>query len=424
MRILVIGSGGREHAIGWKLQQSPDCGELFFVPGNAGTVAIGKNLSFDPMDQQALREQCSANGIELIFVGPEAPLVDGIVNRVKADPEMENVRIVGPDKRGALLEGSKAFSKEFMAAAGIPTAAYREFTANKLEAGMEYLGSIPGPYVLKADGLAAGKGVLIIEELEEARKSLREMIEQSMFGTASEKVVVEEFLDGVEFSVFVLTDGKDYRILPVAKDYKRVGEGDTGLNTGGMGAISPVPFVDDALMRKVEERVVRPAINRIHSEGIDYTGILYCGLIKVGDEPFVIEFNCRFGDPETQVVLPRLESDLVELLLAAADGKLSEVEIQHDARAAATVVCCSGGYPGAYQKGKQIVGLDEVEGSTVFHAGTRSGAGGVETSGGRVLAVTSLAADLPAALKASYASIDRLCFDGIFYRKDIGYEFI
>ncbi len=424
MNILLIGSGGREHTFAWKLRQSALCDKLFIAPGNAGTAALGTNIPINPNDFEAVAELVHQESIELVVVGPEEPLVLGIVDYFRAHPELSAVHIIGPSQEAASLEGSKAYAKRFMEEMGIPTAAYREFTAENVEAGLAYLEHHPLPIVLKADGLAAGKGVLICQNTEEAKAEFKAMLE-GKFGAASNRVVVEAFLKGTEFSVFVLTDGVSYKVLPVAKDYKRIGEGDTGLNTGGMGAVSPVPFVDAVMMAKVESRIIQPTIAGIQKRGLLYKGFIFLGLIEVGGEPFVIEYNCRMGDPETEAVLPRLKNDLVELFLAVGQGQLSQVALEEDARAAATVVLVSGGYPGVYEKGKIITGLNQITDTLVFHAGTQMDASGnLLTHGGRVLALTSLGDTLEAALEQSNAAAALIEFEGQYHRKDIGYEFI
>jgi phosphoribosylamine--glycine ligase len=423
MKILLLGSGGREHAFAWKLSQSPLCEKLFIAPGNAGTSQHGENIAMGVNDFDAIGKFVLSNSIELVMVGPEDPLVNGIYDYFQANDELKGIPVIGPSKAGAQLEGSKAFAKQFMVRHGIPTAAYGEFTIDNLEDGFDFIDEQNPPIVLKADGLAAGKGVLICAEHGEAKENLREMIEQNKFGKASAKVVIEEFLKGIEFSVFVLSDGTNYKILPQAKDYKRIGEGDTGLNTGGMGCISPVPFVDEALMKKVEERVIIPTIEGLKKDNIIYKGFIYIGFMNVNGEPYVIEYNCRMGDPETEVVLPRIKSDLVELLLATGNGTLQQKQIDIDKRAAATVIVASGGYPEDYEKGKEIEGLDEPGESMVFHAGTKLEGDKIVTNGGRVLAVTSFGSDIQDAVKKSNAAIGRIYFTGKYYRKDIGYEF-
>lgn len=424
MKILVLGSGGREHAFAWKLQQSPLCDQLFVAPGNAGTAQIATNCNFAATDFAAIKDFVLAEGIEMVIVGPEDPLVKGIYDFFLADAQLKDIPVIGPSQRGAQLEGSKEFAKEFMVRHGVPTAAYQSFTAANLEEGYRFLESLKAPYVLKADGLAAGKGVLILADLEEAKAELRHMLVDAKFGSASAKVVIEEFLSGIELSCFVLTDGKSYKILPTAKDYKRIGEGDTGLNTGGMGAVSPVPFADEAFMQKIEERIVKPTINGIHQDGIAYKGFVFIGLIKVGDDPFVIEYNVRMGDPETEVVIPRLQSDIVELFQAVAQERLADFPLQIDSRSATTVVVVAGGYPETYGKGMVISGLETATESIVFHAGTALKEGEVVANGGRVLVVTSYGEHFTEALKKSYQTIDQLQFDTMYFRKDIGKDLL
>ncbi|MDE7033195.1 MAG: phosphoribosylamine--glycine ligase [Muribaculaceae bacterium] len=421
MNILLLGSGGRESALAWKLSQSPRCNNLYIAPGNGGTGAYGTNVKLSPLDFEGIRRFVADNAIDMIVVGNEDPLVAGIYDYFESD----NVLVAGPSKAGAELEGSKDFAKRFMYKHGIPTAAYRSFTAQTVEEGCEFLASLKAPYVLKADGLAAGKGVLIIDNLEEACKSLREML-GGMFGRSSSTVVIEEFLSGIECSVFVVTDGNgSYRVLPVAKDYKRIGEGDTGLNTGGMGAVSPVPFADEVFMRKVDERIIKPTVEGLKSDGIVYRGFIFLGLINVGGEPMVIEYNVRMGDPETEVVMPRLASNLVDLIEAAAKGNLGDVPAEHDPRPAVTVMAVSGGYPGSYPKGKAISGNLQPEGSIVFHAGTSIDADGqLVTAGGRVMAVTSLADTIEAAREKSYKALENIHFDGMYRRGDIGCDIL
>lgn len=421
MKILLLGGGGREHAFALKLSQSPLCKSLFIAPGNAGTAAHGLNVPIDPSDFERIGQLAIAEGIDLLIVGPEAPLVEGLYDYFKADAALSEIGFIGPSAAGARLEGSKAFAKQFMKQQGIPTAAYAEFTPDTLDEGLAYLAQQPLPIVLKADGLAAGKGVLILDDLEEAQAELRAML-GGKFGKASERVVVEAFLDGIEFSVFVLTDGRDWKLLPIAKDYKRIGRGDTGLNTGGMGAVSPVPFVDEALLAKVKSRIIEPTLAGLQAMGAPYEGFIFFGLIKVGDEPYVIEYNCRMGDPETEVVFPRLKTDLAALLQAVAEKRLHEMVVEVDERSAAAVFLVSGGYPGAYEKGKPISGLAEVEGSLVLHAGTKAEGGQVLTNGGRVLALTSLAPSLAEALSRSLRNAERVQFDGKYYRDDIGFD--
>lgn len=423
MNILLLGSGGREHAFAWKIKQSPRCGRLFIAPGNAGTAALGTNLPVSPNDFPAVAAAALQNQIDLVLVGPEEPLVLGIRDYFQANPDLSNIPLIGPSREAAQLEGSKGYAKVFMQEMGIPTASYREFSPETLAQGLDYLSSHPLPVVLKADGLAAGKGVVICQNREEAQTELEAML-KGKFGEASRRVVVEAFLSGTEFSVFVLTDGKSYKILPVAKDYKRIGEGDTGLNTGGMGAVSPVPFANKELMQKVETRIIQPTMEGIKRRRLDYQGFIFLGLIEVNGEPFVIEYNCRMGDPETEAVLPRLKSDLLELLAALPEGRLDEMALEEDARAAATVVLVSGGYPGDYEKGKAISGLDRVDDSLVFHSGTRTGENGdLLTNGGRVLAITSYGKDLKEALEKSNSNAGLIQYEGKYFRRDIGYEF-
>jgi phosphoribosylamine--glycine ligase len=422
MNILILGSGGREHAFAYKIAQSDRCEKLFVAPGNAGTASIATNLNIGVTDFGAIKNCVLENTIEMVVVGPEDPLVHGIADYFAETPELQHVMLIGPSKRGALLEGSKQRAKEFMMQHHIPTAAYESFTAESLEAGKTFFEQLNPPYVLKADGLAAGKGVLILNDLEEAKQELENMLAHNKFGEASAKVVIEEFLDGIELSVFVLTDGSSYIILPTAKDYKRIGEGDTGLNTGGMGAVSPVPFADGDLMKKIEDRIVKPTVKGLSEEKINYKGFIFIGLIKVANEPYVIEYNVRMGDPETEVVLPRIKTDLVDLLEATYRQRLDNFLIEIDERAATTVMLVSGGYPEEYEKGKEISGLENVEDSLVFHAGTKSDNGKILSSGGRVLAVTSLDADFKMALKKSYQNIEKLNFDRMQYRSDIGFD--
>ncbi|WP_394906543.1 phosphoribosylamine--glycine ligase [uncultured Mesonia sp.] len=419
MNILIIGSGGREHAFAYQIAKSKLCDKLYVAPGNAGTAEIATNVALNVNDFEAVKDLVLSKDIQLVVVGPEDPLVNGIYDFFKEDTALRDILFVGPSKKGALLEGSKERAKEFMAMHNIPTAAYQSFTSESLEAGKQFLTELDAPYVLKADGLAAGKGVLILDDLQDAQDELENML-SGKFGQASETVVIEEFLSGIELSVFVLTDGKDYKILPTAKDYKRIGEGDTGLNTGGMGAISPVPFADDAFMQKIEERIVKPTVEGIKKENIAYTGFIFIGLIKVGDEPYVIEYNVRMGDPETEVVLPRINTDLVELLQAAAKQELKDIELEVNPDTAATVMLVSGGYPEAYEKGKVITGIDEVKESIVFHAGTKMSKDELQTNGGRVIALTSFGENFNAALKKSYQSAQKLHFDKMYYRKDLG----
>lgn len=422
MRILLLGSGGREHALAWKLAQSEKCSQLFIAPGNPGTSKLGENVPVNINDFDALAKFALAEKVELIVVGPEDPLVNGIGDYFRNNTELAHIAIIAPCKAGAMLEGSKAYAKEFMSEFNIPTAGYTEITAENIEEGFSIIEKAKMPVVLKADGLAAGKGVLIIQDKSEAKNSLREMILDEKFGAASQKVVIEDFLDGIEFSVFALCDGKNYKLLPTAKDYKRIGEGDTGLNTGGMGAVSPVPFVDAELMQKVEERIVKPTINGFTSRGMNYKGFVYFGLIKVGNEPFVIEYNVRMGDPETQVVIPALQSDLLALFAATAAGKLDSFEIEIDPRPCATVVMVSGGYPEAYEKSKEISLPEDTKGSIIFQAGTKMEAGKLKTNGGRVLAITSFSDTLKKALENSKCLCEEIQFDKKYYRKDIGFD--
>lgn len=422
MNILIIGSGGREHTLAWKIAQSELLSNLYVAPGNAGTASFAVNVPISVNDFQKIKELVISKEISLVVVGPEDPLVNGIHDFFLQDDALKEVPVIGPQKAGAILEGSKEFAKDFMDRHQIPTAGYQSFTAEKLEQGYAFLDTLNPPYVLKADGLAAGKGVLILQDLDEAKNELKNMLVDAKFGQASTKVVIEEFLSGIELSVFVLTDGKNYLTLPTAKDYKRIGEGDTGLNTGGMGAISPVPFADDVFMQKVEERIIKPTIEGFVKDDIPYKGFVFIGLIKVGEDPFVIEYNVRMGDPETEVVIPRVKNDLVELFKAVADGKLDTVTLELDERSATTVVGVSGGYPEAYEKGKVITGLDTVVDSVVFHAGTQLQDQEVVSAGGRVLAVTSYGDDFKDALKTTYKNLEKIDFQGMYYRKDIGFD--
>ena len=422
MNILVLGSGGREHTFAWKIAQSEECDKLFVAPGNSGTEKIATNLSINVTDFGAIKAAVLENDISLVVVGPEDPLVQGIHDFFLADETIKHISVIGPQKAAAELEGSKEFAKAFMSRHNIPTAAYQSFTKKNVEEGYKFLESLNPPYVLKADGLAAGKGVLILNDLEEAKSELKSMLLDAKFGEASAKVVIEEFLDGIELSCFVLTDGKDYKILPTAKDYKRIGEGDTGLNTGGMGAISPVPFATEEFLEKVENQIVRPTVEGLKKDNLPYVGFIFIGLIKVGDQPKVIEYNVRMGDPETEVVLPRLKTDLVEIFNAMSNQSLSDVNIDIDGRAATTVMLVSGGYPEAYEKGKEITGIDEVNDSILFHAGAKQNDGKVITSGGRVMAVTSYGNTYEEAIKKSYQSIEKLHFDKMYYRKDLGFD--
>lgn len=422
MNILLLGSGGREHALAWKITQSTKCSQLFVAPGNAGIAQIATNVAVNPTDFNAVKQFVLENAVKMVVVGPEDPLVKGIYDFFKNDSDLNKIPVIGPSQHGAQLEGSKEFAKQFLVKNNIPTARYEAFTKDTVEAGCEFLTTLNPPYVLKADGLAAGKGVLILNDLAEAQQELKNMLVDAKFGDASSKVVIEEFLDGIELSCFVLTDGKSYKILPTAKDYKRIGEGDTGLNTGGMGAVSPVPFADATFMQKVEERVVIPTINGLKNDNIEYKGFVFIGLIKVGNDPFVIEYNVRMGDPETEVVIPRIKSDLVELFQAVANQTLENAVLETDERTATTVMIVSGGYPEDYEKGKTITGLDQVENSIVFHAGTAEKNGNIVTNGGRVIAVTSYGGNFKEALKQSYKNVEKINFDKKYYRTDLGFD--
>ena len=425
MKILLLGSGGREHALAWKMSQSPFCEKLFIAPGNGGTSQYGENVNIAVSAMEQLKAFCLEQGIDMVVPGSEEPLVKGIYDYFKADPALQHIPVMGPSKVGAQLEGSKAFAKQFMLRHNIPTAAYREFSEENFEEGVAYLRQHSLPIVLKADGLAAGKGVVILDSREEAIAEFEQMIKAAKFGEASKKVVIEQFLTGIELSVFVITDGHSYQLLPTAKDYKRIGEGDTGLNTGGMGAISPVPFADKAFMQKVEEQIIRPTVAGLAAEKIVYHGFIFFGLISVGGNPYVIEYNCRMGDPETEVVMPRLKNDLLELFRATEAGTLGAQTIQEDPRAAATVMLVSKGYPEDYEKGKAISGIPQQSGSQlVFQAGTRENGGQLLTNGGRVLTITSLDSSLQAALAQSKQTAESISFEGKYYRKDIGFEFV
>ncbi|WP_396173762.1 phosphoribosylamine--glycine ligase [Flavobacterium sp.] len=422
MTILLLGSGGREHALAWKLLQSKRCSKLLVAPGNAGTESIAENIAIDPTDFEAVKKVVLEQEVQMVVVGPEDPLVKGIYDFFKHDELLKKIPVIGPSKVGAQLEGSKEFAKKFLIKHNIPTAAYDSFTAETVEKGCAFLETLSPPYVLKADGLAAGKGVLIIQDLLEAKTELRNMLVNQKFGQASSKVVIEEFLDGIELSCFVLTDGKNYKVLPTAKDYKRIGEGDTGLNTGGMGAVSPVPFADAILLEKIETRIVKPTIDGLQKDGIEYKGFVFIGLINVKGEPMVIEYNVRMGDPETEVVMPRIESDLVELFTAVANQTLNEVTLEIDPRTATTIMVVSEGYPEEYEKGKVITGLDAIEGSIAFHAGTKTVNGTTVSNGGRVIAMTSYGETFEEAIKKSYQNIAKLHFDKMYFRKDIGFD--
>ena len=425
MHILLLGGGGREHALAWKIAQSKKCTALFIAPGNAGTSAFGTNISLDPTDFQAIGKACLDNTINMVIVGPEEPLVMGIVDYFLSDKSLSHIAVIGPTASAARLEGSKAFSKQFMVKHGIPTAGYKEFDAAHFTQGSDYVKSHTLPVVLKADGLAAGKGVIICNSHIEAMAEFELMLQQDKFGEAGRRIVVEEFLDGIELSVFVLTDGDHYVLLPEAKDYKKIGEGDKGPNTGGMGAVSPVPFADNEFMLKVKERIVDPTIQGLKADGIEYRGFIFIGLIKVNEEPMVIEYNCRLGDPETEVIVPRLKNDIVDLFQAVADKKLNEKIIEMDPRSAATMVAVSRGYPGSYEKGFAITGLEtKHEDSLIFHSGTQLENGEVITNGGRVLCVTSYAGSLQDAIRKSMAVLTHIDFDGMYFRRDIGYEFL
>ena len=422
MNVLILGSGGREHALAWKISQSSSCNKLFIAPGNAGTDLVGVNKNINVTDFDAIKHLVIDEDIEMVVVGPEDPLVNGIYDFFKNDNDLNNVSIIGPSKEGAQLEGSKKFAKEFMQRHNIPTAKYKSFDKDTLQEGCDFLETLSPPYVLKADGLAAGKGVLIVESISEAKSELKSMLLDSKFGRASSTVVIEEFLDGIELSIFVITNGDTYKILPTAKDYKRIGEGDTGLNTGGMGAVSPVPFVDRFFMEKIEQEIIKPSIEGLKKENISYKGFLFIGLIKVGSEPKVIEYNVRMGDPETEVVIPRIKSDFLNLLKGIKDGTFSEKDLNISEDVAATVMLVSGGYPQKYNKGYEITNSENCEGSIIFHAGTKNDEGIVKTNGGRVIAVTSFGKTLEDALKKSNKNAEKINFQGKNYRKDIGFD--
>ena len=426
MNILIIGSGAREHAFCWKLKESDGVEKIYVAPGNAGTLKVAENLDIDILNFNELKNTIIEHSVDLVIVGPEIPLIEGIVDFINNEPELNTVLVVGPSKAGAMLEGSKDFSKEFMFKHNIPTAKYKSFNQEDLDADLDYLDSVSAPYVLKADGPAAGKGVLIIDDLKEAKQELTNMLKNNKFGASGHNVVVEEFLDGIELSCFVLTDGNSYKILPYAKDYKRIGEGDKGLNTGGMGCVSPVPFMDDAFMQKVEDRIVKPTIHGIHQEGMTYKGFVFFGLMNQGGDPYVIEYNCRLGDPETEVILPRLQTDLVSLLAAADNGTLEDVNIEYHNASFATVMAVSGGYPGAYKNNFIITGIKEAKELPdihVFQAGTSFHENVVVTSGGRVLTVTAKGTNLQEAVSKAKDGLSKIHFEGMYFRKDIGFEF-
>lgn len=420
MNVLILGSGGREHALAWKITQSPLLTKLYIAPGNAGTLQHGENVSVDSNNYEELKAFVLQKGIEMVVVGPEAPLVEGIHDYFKADDELSEVMVIGPLKDAAMLEGSKDFAKEFMMKHSIPTAAYSTFNAEELEDAYTFLESMKPPYVLKADGLAAGKGVLIMNDIDEAKAELKAMLKDAKFGKASSKVVIEEFLTGIEISCFVLTDGKSYKILPSAKDYKRIGEGDTGLNTGGMGSVSPVPFADTEFMMKVEHGIIAPTVRGLINDGLEYKGFIFFGLINVEGEPYVIEYNVRMGDPEAESVIPRIKTDLLKLFIAVGKGTLSEESVETDPRFSTAIMLVSGGYPEAYEKGKTVHGLENIEGSLVFHAGTKTDDTTVVTSGGRVIAVTSFGKTMEEALRQSYVNASAIEFEGKYYRRDLG----
>ncbi|SDG80043.1 phosphoribosylamine--glycine ligase [Psychroflexus sediminis] len=427
MNVLILGSGGREHTLAHQISKSSTCNKLFVAPGNAGTSLCATNLELDILNFEKVAKSIRNHDIQMLIVGPEAPLVEGIKDYFDEREEFSDLKIIGPSKRGALLEGSKERAKQFMRDHMVPTAAYRSFSKDSLEAGKEFLKTMHPPYVLKADGLAGGKGVLILKQLHEAQDELENMLTNSKFGKASEKVVIEEFLNGIELSVFVLTDGKNYLTLPNAKDYKRIGEADTGLNTGGMGAISPVPFADEAFMKKVDERIIKPSIDGLYKEGIDFTGFLFIGLMKVGDEPFVVEYNVRMGDPETEVVIPRIKNDLLDVLSKTAEAQIQDVQLEISSQHAATVMLVSGGYPGTYEKGKVISGLDKIEENKdvfICHAGTQKANDEIRTNGGRVIAVTAFGETFQKALEKAYENVDHINFKGMYYRKDLGKDLV
>lgn len=421
LNILLIGSGGREHAMAWKIKQSKKVNQLYIAPGNAGTAVVGENVAVGVSDFEGLKQVVLEKAVNLVVVGPEVPLVEGLHDFFLADDQLKNIRVVGPQKAGAMLEGSKDFSKEFMVRHNIPTAKYQTVTTDTLTQGLAFLKTMQAPYVLKADGLAAGKGVLIIDNLAEAETALKTMLD-GQFGQASSKVVIEEFLSGVELSVFAITDGKDYQILPEAKDYKRIGEGDSGLNTGGMGAISPVPFADADFMKKIEARIIKPTVNGLQKDNIPYNGFIFFGLINCGGDPYVIEYNVRMGDPETEAVMLRIKSDFVDLLEAAADGTMAQQSITIDEQTAVTVMLVSGGYPGSYENGKVITGFEQVKDSILFHAGTKPSGEQIVTAGGRVIAISSYGSSMHEALAQSYANAEKINYEGKYYRKDLGFD--
>jgi phosphoribosylamine--glycine ligase len=422
MNVLILGSGGREHALAWKLAQSPKLNALFVAPGNAGTAAIAQNIPIGVNDFGAVKKAVLDNGIGLVIVGPEDPLVNGIHDFFIADEQLREIPVIGPMKSAARLEGSKQFAKEFMMRHKIPTASYRSFSAEQLPEGLEYLAGIAPPYVLKADGLAAGKGVLILDSLADAQKELTAILHDAKFGKAGSTVVIEQFLKGIELSCFILTDGKHYKVLPMAKDYKRIGEGDTGLNTGGMGAISPVPFADEDFTRKIRERIIAPTMQGLVRDELPFQGFIFIGLIKVGDDPYVIEYNVRLGDPETEVVIPRIKNDMLEVFQAVANQNLDAVDLEIDDRTATTVMAVSGGYPGPYEKGRLIEGLENISSAIPFHAGTSLHNGQVRTNGGRVLALTAFGKDYKNALENAYKEVKEIRFEGMYYRKDLGFD--
>ena len=422
MNVLILGSGGREHAFAWKISQSSLCKKLLIAPGNAGTAQVGKNIEIKVNEFEKIKQLCISEEIDMLIVGPEDPLVNGIYDFFNEDVNLQQITVIGPSKKGAQLEGSKEFSKEFMMKHGIPTASYQSFTKENLEEGYQFLETLSPPYVLKADGLAAGKGVLIHETLKEAKKSLKEMLADAKFGESSSKVVIEEYLQGIELSVFVLTDGISYKILPSAKDYKRIGEGDTGLNTGGMGAVSPVPFADRFFIEKVDREIIKPTIKGLIEENIDYKGFIFIGLMVENGNPKVIEYNVRMGDPETEVVIPRIKSDLLNLFRGIGNGSFSEIDFDISEDVATTVMLVSEGYPESYKKGVEMTGFEDVEDSTLFHSGTKSEGEKIFTNGGRVLAITSFGKDIEEAVNKSFENAEKIQFDGKYYRKDIGFD--